>query len=43
MTERKYRKGDILFKKDDVAQEMLLTVTGNSWSRRSTSNFRRGV
>ena len=28
MTERKYRKGDILFKKDDVAQEMLLTVTG---------------
>jgi hypothetical protein len=28
MTERKYRKGDVLFKKDDVAQEMLLTVTG---------------
>lgn len=28
MTERKYRKGDILFKKDDVANEMLLTVTG---------------
>jgi hypothetical protein len=28
MTERKYRKGNILFKKDDAAQEMLLTVTG---------------
>jgi hypothetical protein len=28
MTERKYRKGDILFKKDDAANEMLLTVTG---------------
>jgi hypothetical protein len=28
MTERKYRKGDILFKKDDTAHEMLLTVTG---------------
>jgi len=28
MTERKYRKGDILFKKDDTADEMLLTVTG---------------
>jgi Cyclic nucleotide-binding domain len=28
MTERKYRKGDVLFKKDDVADEMLLTVTG---------------
>jgi Cyclic nucleotide-binding domain len=29
MTERKYRKGDVLFKKDDAAHEMLLTVTGN--------------
>jgi hypothetical protein len=29
MTERKYRKGDILFKKDDAADEMFLTVTGN--------------
>lgn len=29
MIERKYRKGDILFKKDDVANEMFLTVTGN--------------
>src|ERR1700737_287750 len=29
MTERKYRKGDILFKKGDAADEMLLTVTGN--------------
>jgi CRP-like cAMP-binding protein len=29
MTERKYRKGDILFKKGDVANEMFLTVTGN--------------
>src|SRR3984893_6176931 len=29
MTERKYRKGDVLFRKDDPADEMLLTVTGN--------------
>jgi hypothetical protein len=29
MTERKYRKGDVLFRKDDPANEMLLTVTGN--------------
>src|SRR5580698_9500369 len=28
MTERKYRKGDVLFKKDDTADEMFLTVTG---------------
>jgi len=28
MTERKYRKGDILMKKGDAAHEMLLTVTG---------------
>jgi CRP-like cAMP-binding protein len=28
MTERKYREGDILFKKDDAANEMFLTVTG---------------
>src|ERR1700750_2790149 len=28
MTERKYRKGEILFKKGDRADEMLLTVTG---------------
>ena len=28
MTERKYRQGEVLFKKNDVAQEMLLTVTG---------------
>src|ERR1700754_2334557 len=28
MTERKYRKGNILFRKDDAADEMLLTVTG---------------
>jgi CRP-like cAMP-binding protein len=28
MTERKYRKGDILFRKDDAANEMFLTVTG---------------
>jgi hypothetical protein len=28
MTERKFRKGDILFKKDDAATEMFLTVTG---------------
>jgi len=42
MTERKYRKGDILFKRDDAAHEMLLTVTGkDSWSRKSASSFRR--
>src|SRR3569832_1529471 len=29
MTERKYRKGDVLFKKDDAANEMFLTMTGN--------------
>src|SRR6202047_745460 len=28
MTERKYRKGAVLFKKDDAANEMFLTVTG---------------
>ena len=28
MSERKYRKGDVLFKKDDTANEMFLTVTG---------------
>jgi hypothetical protein len=28
MTERKYRKGDVLMKKGDAADEMLLTVTG---------------
>src|SRR5271169_5365048 len=28
MTERKYRMGDVLFKRDDAAQEMFLTVTG---------------
>jgi len=28
MTERKYRKGDVVVKKDDVADEMFLTVTG---------------
>lgn len=28
MTDRRYRKGDILMKKGDVANEMLLTVTG---------------
>ena len=28
MTERKYRRGDRLFKKDDAATEMFLTVTG---------------
>ena len=28
MSERKYRKGDILFKKDAAANEMFLTVTG---------------
>src|ERR1700693_2849235 len=29
MTARKYRKGDVLFKKDDKAEEMFLTITGN--------------
>src|SRR6202012_4455169 len=28
MTQRKYRKGEVLFKKDDPANEMLLTITG---------------
>jgi uncharacterized membrane protein len=28
MTERKYQKGDVLFKRDDDANEMFLTVTG---------------
>jgi CRP-like cAMP-binding protein len=28
MTQRKYRKGDVLFKKGDAANEMYLTVTG---------------
>ena len=28
MTARKYRRGDKLFKKDDAANEMFLTVTG---------------
>jgi len=28
MTERKYRKGDVLFKKDDIADEMFMTLTG---------------
>jgi hypothetical protein len=28
MTERKYRKGDVLFRKEDAAHEMFLTVTG---------------
>jgi hypothetical protein len=28
MTERKFRKGDVLFRKDDSAHEMFLTVTG---------------
>jgi Cyclic nucleotide-binding domain len=28
MSERKYKKGDVLFKKDDVANEMFMTITG---------------
>ncbi len=28
MTQRKYRKGDVLFKKDDAANEMFMTITG---------------
>ena len=28
MTERKYRKGDVLFKRDELANEMFLTMTG---------------
>jgi len=43
MTERKYRKGNILFKKDDAAHEMLLTVTGKFLVKESASNFRRDV
>src|ERR1700721_301961 len=34
MSERKYRKGDILFKKDDAATEMLHTVTGKFLGRK---------
>ena len=41
MSERKYREGDILFRKDDAATEMFLTLPENSWSPRSTSSFRR--
>jgi CRP-like cAMP-binding protein len=29
MTPRKYKKGDVLFRKGDTAKEMFLTVTGN--------------
>jgi hypothetical protein len=29
MSERKYKKGDVLFKKDDIANEMFMTITGN--------------
>ena len=28
MSERKYKKSDVLFKKDDVANEMFMTITG---------------
>jgi len=28
MTQRKYKKGDVLFKKDDAANEMFMTITG---------------
>src|SRR6202522_3585468 len=28
MSERKYRKGDVLFKRDETANEMFLTMTG---------------
>jgi CRP-like cAMP-binding protein len=28
MTERRYRRGDVLCKKDDAADEMFLTITG---------------
>jgi ABC-type multidrug transport system fused ATPase/permease subunit len=41
MTERKYRRGDKLFKKDDAATEMFLTVTGKFWSGKSASNLGR--
>ena len=42
MTERKYRR-DRLFKEDDAATEMFLTVTGRFLSRKLASNFRRDV
>lgn len=29
MSQRKYKKGDVLFNKDDVANEMFMTITGN--------------
>jgi len=39
MTERRYRRGDKLFEKDDAASEMFLTVTGG----KSGSSIRRDV
>ena len=39
MTQRKYRQGDVLFRKGDAANEMFLTVSENSWSLKSASGF----
>jgi hypothetical protein len=35
MTERRYRQGDTLFKKDDIANELFLTVTSPSKTLRA--------
>jgi CRP-like cAMP-binding protein len=43
MTERKYRKGAILMKKGDPADETFLTVTGNFLVSKINSNCRRDV
>ena len=43
MTERKYRRGDKLCKKDDVATEMFLTVTGKFLVREISIESRRDV
>ena len=43
MTERKYRRGDKLFKKNDAASEMFSRSQESFWSRKSTSSFRRDV
>src|SRR6202795_3878674 len=42
MTERKYRRGDKLFKKDDAATEMFLTVTGKFLVREISAEIPRG-
>jgi hypothetical protein len=43
MTERRYRQGDILFKKGDAATEMFLTVTGKFLVKEIGVSFRLDV